>query len=66
MAKTPNTPRSPVETLSVSDLLASPAVRCHKCWCIIRLDDAEWHEQWHETLKQSVSVAGLGFGGIGL
>lgn len=56
----------PTTTLSQVELAQSVIVRCHTCWCLIRLDDADAHDRWHKTLKHSIVVSSFGVGGIGL
>ena len=53
----------PVATLSQFELAQSVLIRCHQCWCLVRLYDVEHHDAWHRLLKEEVSCAGIGIGG---
>ena len=52
------------ETLSQQALHQSVLVRCHRCWCLLLLDDAHKHDEWHQRLSESVAVADFGIGGV--
>lgn len=45
------------ETLSQADLLASGMIRCHRCWCLVRLADADLHDEWHEQRRRDEASA---------
>lgn len=41
-------------------------VRCGKCMSLLLPADAQEHANWHGKVRTEVSMASLGFGGLGL